>query len=102
MLRMRYLVVLLILIMPSMGCQKTLPVSPSDWSSGVIIYEHANYLGESAFVDKDIANLDDYKGPCFTTSTNSSTSASDTHYFWKNCISSIRVAAGWKATLYVD
>src|SRR5204863_2275889 len=26
----------------------------------------------------------------------------DTHYFWKNCISSIRVAAGWKATLYVD
>ena len=36
-----------------MGCQKTLPVSPSDWSSGIIIYEHANYLGESAFVDKD-------------------------------------------------
>jgi hypothetical protein len=96
------LAVLLISLIPSMGCQKKLPLSPSDWSSGIIIYEHANYLGESAFVEKDIANLDDYKGPCFTTSTNSSTNTSDTHYFWKNCISSIRVAAGWKATLYVD
>ena len=94
--------VLLLTVFASPGCQKTLPVSPSEWSSGIIIYEHANYLGESAFVEKDIANLDDYKGPCYTTSTNSNTGISDTHYFWKNCISSIRVASGWKATLYVD
>lgn len=83
------------------GCQHTLPNAPSDWSTGVIVYEHANYLGDSALVDKDIANLRDYKGPC-EESTSGPNGTTDTTYSWKNCISSIRVASGWKATLYVD
>lgn len=82
------------------GCEKELPVAPSDWATGIIIYEHANYLGEDALVDKDISNLKDYKGPCGETS-GTGTSESTT-YSWKNCISSIRVAPGWKATLYED
>jgi hypothetical protein len=76
-------------------------MAPSDWSTGIIIYEHANYLGESALVDKDISNLNDYKGPCMFTTSNGQ-GGSDTTYSWKNCVSSIRVASGWKATLYVD
>jgi hypothetical protein len=39
------------------ACQKSLPTAPSDWSTGIIIYEHANYLGKSALVDRDLANL---------------------------------------------
>ncbi|MCM3878625.1 MAG: beta/gamma crystallin family protein [Vicinamibacterales bacterium] len=91
----------LVLALSGLGCEDALPMAPSDWSRGVIVYEHANYLGESALVDKNISNLDDYKGPCmFTTSYGQG--QSDTNYTWKNCISSIRVAAGWKATLYVE
>jgi hypothetical protein len=60
-----------------------------------------NYLGESALVAKSISNLEDYKGPCEVTSYYA-TPTSQTKYAWKNCVSSIRVATGWKATLYVD
>jgi hypothetical protein len=84
------------------GCQKTLPTAPSDWSTGIIIYEHANYLGDSNLVDKNVSDLRSYKGPCPESDYNGSTGQSDTTYSWKNCISSIRVAAGWKATLYKD
>src|SRR6266540_1675093 len=83
------------------GCDKMLPMAPSDWATGIIIYEHANYLGQSALVDKDISSLEDYKGPCSETSTGAN-GTSDTSYFWKNCISSVRVAAGWKAIVYKD
>lgn len=52
---------------------------------------------------RNIADLEDYKGPCSTTTTSvGPPPTSDTTYFWKNCISSIRVASGWRATLYVD
>jgi len=85
-----------------LACDKSLPTAPSDWSTGIIIYEHANYLGQSALVDKDISNLDDYQGPCVETTTNADGS-SDTNRTWKNCISSIRVAVGgWKAVVYKD
>jgi peptidase inhibitor family I36 len=87
-------------ILISAGCHKKLPMAPSDWSTGIIIYEHANYLGQNALVDKDISNLKDYKGPCVESS--GSGASETTTNSWKNCVSSIRAAPGWKATLYVD
>jgi hypothetical protein len=45
------------------GCQKSLPVGPSDLSDGIVVYEHANYLGESAHITQDIKDLKDFKGP---------------------------------------
>jgi hypothetical protein len=84
------------------ACDKSLPTAPSDWSTGIIIYEHANYLGGSALIDKDITNLNDYKGPCVET-TSDGQGGSDTNHTWRNCISSIRVAlGGWKAIVYTD
>jgi hypothetical protein len=82
------------------GCQKSLPVAPSDLMQGIVVYEHANYLGESAHVTQDIKDLKDFKGPCIhfeTTGTTTSTSN-----VWNDCISSIRIAPGWRAVLYRD
>lgn len=79
----------------SLGCQHTLPAAPSELATGLTIYEHANYLGDSALVDKDISNLDDYKGPCVSSTSNPSPGTigtGETTYSWKNCIESIRVS----------
>jgi hypothetical protein len=102
MFRHRMLVVSVALAWASVGCDRVLPTAPSDLSAGVIIYEHANYLGRSALVEKNLSNLDDYKGPCASSSSTDANGNSDTTYSWKNCVSSIRVASGWKATVYVD
>ena len=86
-----FLVCLLPLLLA--GCEMTLPSAPSDLTTGIVIFEHANYLGRSAHVTTDIEDLRDYKeGPCETDSE----SGPD----WNDCISSVRIAPGWRATLY--
>lgn len=82
------------------ACQKSLPTAPAELTSGIVIYEHANYLGASALVTEDLKNLEDVKGPCIKTET--SGNVSSTKNLWGDCISSIRVAAGWRATIYRD
>jgi hypothetical protein len=75
------------------GCEVTLPVAPSELTSGIIIYEHANYLGESAHVTEDIKDLRSIdRGPC----------ALDDSTTWNDCVSSVRVAPGARVTLYRD
>jgi hypothetical protein len=76
------------------GCSPNeLPMAPSDFSTGVIVYEHANYLGNSAHLTADTPDLRDFRGPCLHGDDASSRD-------WNDCISSIRVARGWRATLY--
>lgn len=65
----------------------------SAFTAGIILYEHANFLGNSAHLTGDIADLRDYKGPCKPSDDTSSDN-------WSDCVSSVRVAPGWKATLY--
>ena len=82
------------------GCQKTLPTGPSDplpLLTGIIVYEHANYGGDSAHVTRDIGDLEDYRGPCLL-----SADAYGSTLSWGDCISSVRVAPGWSATFYRD
>lgn len=83
------------------SCQKSLPTPPSSLGSGIVVYEHANYLGDSAHIDTDIDDLRDFKGPC-TTTTNCGQFGCDVTETWNDCISSVRVAPGWHATLYQD
>jgi hypothetical protein len=83
------------------GCQKSLPTTPADLSSGIVIFEHANYMGASAHVTEDVKNLEDVKGPCIKTES-SGTGATSSKDVWGDCISSIRVASGWRATIYRD
>jgi hypothetical protein len=86
------------------GCQKTFPTAPEPGvGRGIVIYEHANYRGDSALVEQDVKNLSDYKGPCVETSYSGQPGAASTDtYSWKNCVSSLRVAEGWKAVLYTN
>jgi hypothetical protein len=92
--------VLLLSMLLAPGCQKTLPTAPSDILEGIVVYEHADFRGASAHIAEDISDLRDFKGPCvefdFSGGVSSSTDV------WNDCISSIRVAPGWSATLYRD
>jgi len=74
------------------GCSPPeLPMAPTPFNAGIILYEHANFLGNSAHLTGDVADLRNFKGPC--------TQSEDTHD-WNDCVSSVRVAPGWRATLY--
>jgi hypothetical protein len=81
-----------------LGCEKTLPIEPSELAAGIVVYEHANYLGASAYITGDIQDLKDFRGPCFRTE-NYGTGIT-TVPEWNDCISSVRIASGWRATLY--
>jgi hypothetical protein len=75
------------------GCEMTLPGAPSGLTAGIVVYEHANYLGQSAHITTDIKDLREIdRGPCETED------GSD----WNDCISSVRVAPGTVANLYRD
>jgi hypothetical protein len=74
-----------------------LPAGPSELASGVVFYEHANFTGSSALVTSDIPDLSEFDGPC-----EYKDSDGDTFYDWDDCVSSFRVAPGWRATLYED
>ena len=77
------------------GCsEEELPMAPSDFSTGIILYEHANFLGNSAHITNDIPDLRDFRGPCIHESDGT------VDRDWNDCISSVRVAPGWRATLY--
>jgi hypothetical protein len=83
-----------------LACRQSLPQAPTELSGGIVVYEHADYLGASAHITEDIRDLKDFKGPC--QKTESGTSGSTTTDVWTDCISSVRVAPGWWATLYRD
>jgi hypothetical protein len=77
------------------GCAyRELPMAPSVFTEGVILYEHANFLGNSAHITSDVEDLRDFRGPCTHDDGESVTRD------WNDCISSVRVAPGWAATLY--
>ena len=74
----------------------SLPTAPSELTSGIAIYEHADYRGESALLTEDVKDLKDVKGPC---AMDEGENVVDR---WNDCISSVRVAPGWRATLFRD
>ena len=83
------------------GCRQSLPTAPSELETGITVYEHANFLGESAHITRDISDLRDFRGPCQHVDTSVPTSPSISHD-WNDCISSVRIAPGWRATIYRD
>jgi hypothetical protein len=77
-----------------------LPTAPGEVTSGVTIYEHANFRGTSALLTRDASSLSDFSGPCEHSSH--SPNGDSTVYDWSDCISSLKVAPGWRARIYVD
>jgi hypothetical protein len=79
----------------AIGCaDRELPMAPSELATGIIVYEHANFLGNSAHITSDMPDLRDFRGPCVH--ENEDGVIRD----WNDCISSVRVARGWRARLY--
>ena len=81
-----------------LGCQQSLPTAPSDLVEGIIVYEHVDYGGASAHVTRNIEDLNDFKGPCLLFEAGQF--GGSTSEIWNDCISSVRVAAGWRARLF--
>ena len=87
-----------LLLMLLAGCDdQSLPPGPDEVTAGLTIYENANYLGESALVTRSISNLADFDGPCEHDDSNGST-----FHDWNDCVSSIRIAPGWRARAFRD
>ena len=84
----------------AVACQQKLPTVPSDLMTGIAIYEHANFQGRSSQVLRDISDLKDVSGPCEHESSDAN--GTTTYRDWNDCISSLRVAPGWRATVYRD
>ena len=88
------LVTAIALVALACGCSPPeLPMAPTAFNAGVILYEHANFLGNSAHLTADVADLRNFRGPCIQGDDASSRD-------WNDCVSSVRVAPGWRATLY--
>ena len=82
------------------GCDgyPSFPTAPAEITSGLAVYEHADYGGESALITEDQKNLKDVEGACGVHSDESDTG----EVGWSDCISSVRIAPGWRAVLYRD
>ena len=79
------------------ACQQSLPTAPSELTAGIAVYEHADYLGESAYVTRNIADLKDVNGPCIQYGDAFGGVPPDITESWDDCISSVRLAPGWRA-----
>ena len=77
-----------------------LPSAPSNLTAGVVVFEGTNFTGGSAHIQTDIADLSNYKGPCEHDSGGGDYAPYKED--WDDCVSSIRVAPGSRAVVYVD
>lgn len=71
------------------------PLGPTPLDEGIIVYVHAGFQGTSQTIAADVRNLSSVEGPCPEGDDVS-------RLTWNDCISSVRVRAGWGATLYGD
>jgi hypothetical protein len=73
------------------------PTGPSSVTEGTIVFEGTNFSGSFRPITVDVADLEDVNPGCqgypYT-----SIDPGD----WGDCISSIRIAPGWTATIYND
>ena len=79
-----------------LGCHS--PTAPSSITEGVIVFEHPRFGGAFKHFTTDVLDLEEvFAGGCG--------GFADPLYEigdWDDCISSIRVANGWRVTLYED
>jgi len=61
----------------SCGDNNRLPTAPTELTTGIVIYQHANFLGESAHITSDIENLESVRGPCVRSDTDANGNTSE-------------------------
>lgn len=76
-------------------CGSHEPLGPTPVDQGVVIFIHSGFRGSSQQLAADVSDLGKVEGPCGATEDESSRT-------WNDCISSLRVLPGWRATLYGD
>jgi hypothetical protein len=73
----------------------TTPTQPiSDFGNGVTLYPDSLFRGDHVTVDGSVSNLLELRGPC--------AKSDDDPSGFDDCISSIRIPAGWLVTVYRD
>jgi len=77
-------VIVAVIVVVLQSCSPTVPAGAE---IGVTVYELSNYQGQARRLGADERDFDDVVGPCGSGN-------------WDDCISSIRVPAGWQAILY--
>ena len=78
------------------ACSGVIALGPTAPGDGIIIFVHADFVGSSQQTAVDVPNLADVEGPCLKGDADSATAR------WDDCVSSVRVMPGWRATLYRD
>ena len=63
-------------------------------TEGVTVYQHPNYRGDDHMFGRDNENLDGLRGPCLAADDPEGGGS------WHHCVSSIRIAEGWEATVF--
>jgi hypothetical protein len=91
-------VTVVLTLLPGLGCEGSLPSEPDVLTTGIVVYEDDHYNGESGHITSDISDLSDFTGPC----EHDDPFSDEPLFTWGDCISSVRVAPGWRATLYRD
>jgi hypothetical protein len=77
------------------GCGWGGPTHPTAaFGEGVSLYQHSLYRGDRVTLSGDVANLRTLGGPCSTDEESGS------HF--DDCVSSLRIPAGWTATVFRD
>ena len=75
------------------------PTAPTTLTTGIAVYDGTNFTGTSAHIDRDVDDLTEYQGLCEYDPPGDEIA---TFRAWDDCISSIRVAAGVTAVIFVD
>src|SRR3990170_3010203 len=70
----------------------TQPTAP--FGQGVSLYPDSLYRGKIVTIDGDVSDLSRLRGPC--------AGSDDEPSHFDDCISSLRIPAGWSATLFRD
>lgn len=77
------------------ACGSNDPLGPTPVDQGIVIFMHAGFTGVSQQIGADVGDLHEVQGPC-------GASDSEESRTWNDCVSSVRVLPGWRATLYGD
>src|SRR5579864_4253944 len=70
-------------------------LGPTLAGEGIVIYLDADFAGASQVINVDVPDLGNVEGPCVSGAEEESQS-------WADCVSSVKVAPGWTATLFRD
>lgn len=76
------------------ACAAVLTQPTAAFGEGVSLYRDSLYRGKTVTIDGDVSDLSRLRGPCYR--------SDDEPSQFDDCISSLRIPAGWSATVFRD